>query len=115
MTADERRISDWSSDVCSSDLLGEDRGAIEAFVPFGPLDRGHQPVPIGIGGDEHLGKGDELRAVPSRLGDQRAGLVDRRGGIDRTNVVRAKNVAVRVDLGGRRHIKKKKSRTYKTK
>src|SRR3546814_9203245 len=32
-TAYERRISDWSSDVCSSDLLGEDG-----------LDAGQQPV-----------------------------------------------------------------------
>src|SRR3546814_6109668 len=29
-TAYEMRISDWSSDVCSSDLLAIDRGAIEA-------------------------------------------------------------------------------------
>src|SRR3546814_13022221 len=37
------RISDWSSDVCSSDLLGHDR-AVEALVAVGLEDARHQPV-----------------------------------------------------------------------
>src|SRR3546814_2617819 len=33
-TAYEMRISDWSSDVCSSDLRARNRHAREAFVPL---------------------------------------------------------------------------------
>src|SRR3546814_16086837 len=52
------RISDWSSDVCSSDL-------------------GHAPVPIWIAGNEDLGKDDQLGAVAGGLGDEAACLGDR--------------------------------------
>src|SRR3546814_11796560 len=57
--------------------VDEDRGVIEAFMPLGALDRRHQPVPIGIGGHEHLRESDEFRAVSLRFGDHRAGLCDR--------------------------------------
>src|SRR3546814_10073159 len=41
-TAYEMRISDWSSDVCSSDLRGQDivAGAVEDAVDAGDLVRG---------------------------------------------------------------------------
>src|SRR3546814_9605519 len=59
-TAYEMRISDWSSDVCSSDLQAERRvvghqvaaafGAILALAEFGLLERREV---IGAGGDPH--------------------------------------------------------------
>src|SRR3546814_11968988 len=72
------RISDWSSDVCSSDLLG-------------------RPA-----------------RYPPRRGGGASGLQgllrSRRTAEDRKSVVYGKSVSVRVDLGGRRVIKKKEKR-----
>src|SRR3546814_13317238 len=73
------RISDWSSDVCSSDLLG--RGQREGRVE-------DLKVAV-IGHAEHAAFG-----CPAEL--------------DRKSVVSGKSVTVRVDLGGRRIIKIKK-------
>src|SRR3546814_19136442 len=76
-TAYEMRISDWSSDVCSSDLgktFAEDRDR----MPFGLF--------LAFAGVEVLP----------------------RFGRDRKSVVLGKSESVRVDLGGRRIIKKKK-------
>src|SRR3546814_16070680 len=72
-TAYEMRISDWSSDVCSSDLsnCGEE----------------HDDVLWAAGG-----------LSPARQADHAS---------DRKSVVSGKSVSVRVDLGGRRIIKKK--------
>src|SRR3546814_3895777 len=90
-TAYEMRISDWSSDVCSSDLpdarTGEGAGGTAAGVAA-PAQR-----PPGAGADR-----------PGRAG------ADRRQ--ERKSVVKGKSVSVRVDLGGRRIIKKKTTRTY---
>src|SRR3546814_16768060 len=73
-TAYERRISDWSSDVCSSDLVG--------------------PVQRREGGGQHGHQ--QCRAAQH-------GLARR---TDRKSVVLGKSVSGRVDLGGRRAIKK---------
>src|SRR3546814_16236572 len=88
------RISDWSSDVCSSDLEDAEAGAPRGLV------LGHS-----LGDQSCLVVGD-LR----RQGILRGGLVERRhgaGGGDRKSVVEGKSVSVRVDLGGRRIIKQK--------
>src|SRR3546814_18521149 len=94
------RISDWSSDVCSSDL--------RALVKFAELD----------GADRLLGQGFlrfDMRD-PTKLVARKPGEVVRHdvapaaspGPIaDRKSVVTGKSVSVRVDLGGRRIIKKK--------
>src|SRR3546814_16092098 len=96
------RISDWSSDVCSSDLqrprlaepLGQHREAAvgraarRCHQPFGNLLLEHQG---------HRGEGTRVR-----------------GQRDRKSVVSGKSVSVRVDLGGRRIIKKKKKRKKQT-
>src|SRR3546814_20049397 len=103
------RISDWSSDVCSSDLPDNwvelrnaqirdltpeqvntaartlDPGAL-TWVVVGDLDKIEQPV----------------RALD--LG--KVSIIDA-DGQDRKSVVKGKSVSVRVDLGGRRLIKKK--------
>src|SRR3546814_18985398 len=108
------RISDWSSDVCSSDLDAARGRTVAARI-----------------GEQHrrLEAGDEpLVAVRRRVGEgvQRLGVLDhaadeieahvRQAGIavageqrlaDRKSVVEGKSVSLRVVLGGRRIIKKK--------
>src|SRR3546814_15077400 len=95
------RISDWSSDVCSSDLHGA--------LLRGPA--APDAVRLSQGG----------RRLPGRVGGHGAGAVDAarsaRGDADgsaqepdRKSVVEGTSVSVRVDLGGRR-ISKKKNNT----
>src|SRR3546814_19846419 len=101
------RISDWSSDVCSSDLQA---GWLHAAGGGGEHER-HQPEPV---------QGYAVRSLEGfradhqpRLGGQPA---DRRPRSDRKSVVKGKSVTVRLDRGGRRIIKqkKRKTRTLKT-
>src|SRR3546814_20895503 len=111
------RISDWSSDVCSSDLP----------QPQAPLHHVHPPA----GGrtealDERQAR-DERRAAALREGlhhlyahrlhravDPGGEGGPRAGGLpDRKSVVSGKSVSVRVDLGDRRIIKKKKIKNKK--
>src|SRR3546814_14145009 len=111
-TAYEMRISDWSSDVCSSDLVasgasftvGAARQACRAGVP-----RGRQGAAVDArqGGHVRLShrrtrrREDDRYRVHLPVGHQiQPG--------DRKSVVSGKSVSVRVDLGGRRIIKKKK-------
>src|SRR3546814_11910487 len=97
-TAYEMRISDWSSDVCSSDLADGCRDFSLRDVPpvaqSPPYRHGHART--------RRQRGDPRRRAepPDR---RRAGLRDRK------SVVEGKSVPVRVDLGGRRIIKKKKT------
>src|SRR3546814_8250189 len=92
-TAYEMRISDWSSDVCSSDLHRQHHQP------------GHDERAIGHRADlahpaaDRRAEDDEIE----RGGDHRQ---DQAG--DRKSIVEGKSVSVRVDLGGRRIIKKKK-------
>src|SRR3546814_3319082 len=62
-TAYEMRISDWSSDVCSSDLHGEDVGAV-AVDQFGERDVGRRPdidrQPLRPRRQGHLHRGDRF-------------------------------------------------------
>src|SRR3546814_6199639 len=101
-TAYEMRISDWSSDVCSSDLgkigHGDEPGAAGADHQRAGADAGHQHGGIG----DHLGqhRGDQM--LPDTGG--RAEQIDQE---DRKSVVEGTSVSVRVALGGRRIIKKK--------
>src|SRR3546814_17313749 len=78
------RISDWSSDVCSSDLCQDDwyRAAARA-----------------------LGIGDEGTAFVFVCQEKTAPYVVT---VARKSVVEGTRVSVRVDLGGRRILKKKK-------
>src|SRR3546814_12977169 len=100
------RISDWSSDVCSSDLSGRRpslrqhgllaRGRVGIDVPpRSPLDKG--PA-------RRLARGSLLKEEVEEVGQ-----FDRRlaRDLDRKSVGWGKRVSVRVDLGGRRIIKKK--------
>src|SRR3546814_12158711 len=89
------RISDWSSDVCSSDL--------QAPSPV----RGAERTPVA--GWRHGWRQAVFRPTAPRAygwpAPWRRECADARG--DRKSVVLGKSVSVRVDLGGRRIIKKK--------
>src|SRR3546814_17502868 len=107
-TAYEMRISDWSSDVCSSDLERGDelahRGFRDALAAGERLE-----LLVGIGQavaahDGLHGFGEDFLGCVE-VGGQAFGI-DRK--LDRKSVVEGKGGSVRVDLGGRRIIKKKK-------
>src|SRR3546814_16904260 len=99
------RISDWSSDVCSSDLI----------IPFG-VDPGRPPLvgrrpgvgAAGLGFADGAGRRidhhDARVAVPQ---DEQPGGMPRQA--DRKSVVSGKRVSVRVSLGGPRISQKTKS------
>src|SRR3546814_19163019 len=96
------RISDWSSDVCSSDLLAlQFRRYPHAQVYI--FDKGFsaRAAVLAMGGAHHaLGLGSDGPDSEGALAFQP----------DRKSVVSGKSVSVRVDLGGRRIIKKKKKK-----
>src|SRR3546814_11304429 len=83
-TAYEMRISDWSSDVCSSDLARRRNWRWPMGAASTRRSRCRRPV--------------RRRAIGS-------------GGEDRKSVVSGKSVSVRVDLGGSRNIQKKTPRS----
>src|SRR3546814_20982984 len=98
------RISDWSSDVCSSDLRGGGVSPGNLAMAAGKVPRGTLigEIEHGVLVTEVIGQGVNLIT-----GDYRRGasgfLID--GGeivADRKSVGSGKSVSVRVDLGGRR-------------
>src|SRR3546814_10980571 len=94
-TAYEMRISDWSSDVCSSDLAGDD------FTPDSSRRNPSSRAPRSARESSVANCGSRCsKRVPKRRRSAAAS--------DRKSVVWGKSVSVRVDLGGRRIIKKKK-------
>src|SRR3546814_20984476 len=100
------RISDWSSDVCASDLVGGAAGRT----------RGADHVDCtGIALHAWLDAyADPAFAISGNTpGLQALGHLGRPFVRDRKSVVKGKSVSVRVDLGGRRIIKKQISETYK--
>src|SRR3546814_20369202 len=96
------RISDWSSDVCSSDLytgfagLQYERALSDGVTGFGRIDYSYRS---GFWWDVL----NTLREPNRHLLDASIGV--RTG--ERKSVVEGTSVSVRVDLGGRRIIKKK--------
>src|SRR3546814_5255829 len=106
-TAYEMRISDWSSDVCSSDLPGERRMAEHGGRHAGIVDRA-RIVP-----EQRIGKGmplpDRHRRQLHPVGDvaHRIDALATGAAIDRKSVAVGKSVSVRVDFGGSRIIKTK--------
>src|SRR3546814_11141762 len=101
------RISDWSSDVCSSELPSEALYCAHVHR----IDEGRYR------------SRSRCSARPERAADRTQGsALQGRGAVgqmvvdgrDRKSVVEGKSVSVRVDLGGRRIIKKKrKSNKYR--
>src|SRR3546814_20038981 len=109
------RISDWSSDVCSSDLLGLDEAALARHIAW---DIGIAEV------TRHLARRLDAPAVLSRFSRL---IVDPNrqldnptlipeisdGTVDRKSVVEGKSVTVRVDIGVRGIFKKTTKKTTK--
>src|SRR3546814_17187990 len=99
------RISDWSSDVCSSDLLASlpaaVRQAVQDFYRANEdwlarvLEQGAREGSLRVPGDLRTAARSTFAALPGSL-------------VDRKSVVSGKSVSVRVDLGGSRNIKKKR-------
>src|SRR3546814_17558878 len=113
-TAYEVRISDWSSDVCSSDLC-EGRGPDAVGQSQGGAGGDARASPARRGGDRDAR--DRERARRHRRTDRagRAGgrrSARRRRGRDRTSVVQGKSVYVRVQIVGGRVIKKQTKNTH---
>src|SRR3546814_11606765 len=117
-TAYELRISDWSSDVCSSDLQSEAIGTLVQRIDAGLRGR----LRIGfVGSMLYRGLPDLLAAMRAALPDVEHVLSElnshdqleavRRG--DRKRVVLGKRVWVRVGPGGARNIKKKTKKAEK--
>src|SRR3546814_3817875 len=109
-TAYEMRISDWSSDVCSSDLATDRDGKMvttqealrieEKILDLVKEGNGAaNPVLSAADAPARLQAVAEHPLNPGQL-----------AAADRTSVVSGKSVSVRVDLGGRRIIKKKKNK-----
>src|SRR3546814_14866842 len=108
-TAYELRISDWSSDVCSSDLF------IDSLEPVA-VRLADALILLALGQRDHLvviapGFVDQLLLLLLGLVDLVEGFLHRLGRIDRKSVVSGKSVSVRVDLGSRSIIKKKTNKT----
>src|SRR3546814_17333366 len=96
------RFSDWSSDVCSSDLSQSGALGIMNSISDVKADGGDLVVSLPEGNAD----------LPLLLSDYHlviqpnGGVDDPNAGIDRKSVVSGKSVSVRVDLGGGRLIKK---------
>src|SRR3546814_3180289 len=75
-TAYEMRISDWSSDVCSSDLEGGNGRQRRRFA-FAPAD-----MPAGRDPDD-----ERILAAVGVRGDLRHGKIEKINGLDRKSVV----------------------------
>src|SRR3546814_12384324 len=108
------RISDWSSDVCSSDLPDGRQRRWRALFPLGPVarllgryGRKQQRCPARPR-DRRLADGRRGTAWRTCRARHRRGRQQDGSGRDRKSVVWGKSVSVRVNLGGRRIIKKKK-------
>src|SRR3546814_12842533 len=104
------RISDWSSDVCSSDL-GIRKGATPGASGVRGMDR-HRDVNERKERITALANLQSRTPIPGSWAARSsatlrwAGTGSRR---DRKSVVSGKSVSVRLDLGGRRILKKQKN------
>src|SRR3546814_19055151 len=118
------RISDWSSDVCSSDLIAKASGSVASTAA---------PPTLSDSTTMLHSSGESIRAPKSRSGQRSRGLASKRGRRgtqplrdgatrraarpgngsadgwarerDRKRVAEGKSVYVQVDFGGRRCLK----------
>src|SRR3546814_20909507 len=117
------RISDWSSDVCSSDLFAPSPGTVTSYhVPGGMhvrvdsgLYQGYRVPPYYdsmIGKLIVYGRTREGCLMRLRRALEEYVIEGVKTTIDRKSVVQGTSGSVRVDLGGHRIIKKKKKSTH---
>src|SRR3546814_17309263 len=118
------RISDWSSDVCSSDLSVDALSLADYDALFE-----RRSIHTGFRSEEPEAPpyrqilGPAFDTLPPRLKELHGrkaarrwqGHAEVRRGTDRKSVVAGKSVSVRVDPGGRRIIKNKKKHTTERK
>src|SRR3546814_18155728 len=107
------RISDWSSDVFSSDLVEKPAPGTAPFNLILPGRYILQPEVMKILETQEKGAGGEIQltdAMASMIGTQpfHGVTFDGRRFEDRKSVVEGKSVSVSVAIGGRRILKKKK-------
>src|SRR3546814_15303440 len=96
------RISDWSSDVCSSDLAAPE---LPPMAEGQSLTADYRSLGLSLGRHPMALLRARLAAMRFSSSAELRGQPDRRL-VDRKSVVSGKSVSVRVDLGGRRIIKK---------
>src|SRR3546814_13637395 len=97
------RISDWSSDVCSSDLAAPHIGGVETAHQIGGAFAGGEALVEVLGVEEVIDENEGVARIGARVEpDRRSRQIGRAS-------CRGQRVSVRVDLGGRRIIKKKTS------
>src|SRR3546814_15776557 len=111
-TAYEMRISDWSSDVCSSDLIAAANAVQDRQRRA--LRHAAKRKRLRPGGDEEVAA-TRRGQPPAHFNSAKAiavglypGPATRSPALDRKSVVSGKSVSVRVDLGGPRILQKKK-------
>src|SRR3546814_20805467 len=102
------RISDWSSDVCSSDLGGHPGRRAGGGDQRPAFARGGVTILVRTKTQRREGISKSVRAELVEAPFFLTSLKKRRA--DRKSVVLGKSVSVRVDLGGRRIIKKKRNK-----
>src|SRR3546814_1162428 len=107
-TSYEMRISDWSSDVCSSDLFDAAANAIYHFVWDQFCDWYIELIKGAFDAETKLVAGWVLDQILVMLHPFMPFVTEELWSkIDRKSVVSGQRVSVRVDIGGRRIIKKK--------
>src|SRR3546814_12947682 len=112
------RISDWSSDVCSSDLPSGSYIRVRSGLPPAPIVRslalGVVALTLvwifGLFFIERQDVSEYFRWYVVHYWVEGVWEVIHIALVDRKSVVSGKSVSVRVDLGGRRSIKKKKTK-----
>src|SRR3546814_19160263 len=111
------RSSDWSSDVCSSDLAIISLSEVEVGVQDQNGADIYLDIPLS---KEQLDKlieaklTDSIESVRETMAKARLSSQDvDRVVLDRKSVVVGEGVSVRVDLGGRRNIRKKRHKKTK--
>src|SRR3546814_20586574 len=102
------RISDWSSDVCSSDLQDEDNIPAASGSPDASLTQADSFTATSHAGltypwgEAAPGPGETIRIADGYIWGRRP-----MPGSDRRSVVSGQSVSVRVDCGGSGFIKRK--------
>src|SRR3546814_17496133 len=105
------RISDWSSDVCSSDLLPWPNAADDATSRRPEPDRAAMEKPLGTGSPRKTASPlrDARRWRHQSVFPRPDGTGQSAFKLDRKSVVSGTRVSLRVDLGGRRILKKQQT------